>query len=138
MCACTFLGIKYVEYRHKWREGLLWASKYDPKEKQAPVAAPPGEAKATGRPAMPQSKTAGSEAIVPQHVGIFFSLYFAMTGLHAVHVLAGMAAIGWVLRRSVRGDFNSRYFGPVDYVGLYWHLVDMVWIYLFPLLYLIR
>ena len=71
-------------------------------------------------------------------MGIFFSLYFAMTGLHAVHVLAGMAAIGWVLRRAVRGDFNSRYFGPVDYVGLYWHLVDMVWIYLFPLLYLIR
>ena len=48
-----------------------------------------------------------------------------------------MAAIGWILRRSA-GDFNGHYFGPVDYVGLYWHLVDMVWIYLFPLLYLIR
>ena len=61
-----------------------------------------------------------------------------MTGLHAVHVMAGMIAIGWILRRSVRGEFGSRYFGPVDYVGLYWHLVDMIWIYLFPLLYLIR
>jgi cytochrome c oxidase subunit 3 len=49
-----------------------------------------------------------------------------------------MAAILWILRRSIRGDFGGPYFGPVDYVGLYWHLVDMVWIYLFPLLYLIH
>ena len=48
-----------------------------------------------------------------------------------------MIAIGWILRRALRGDFSSRYYGPVDVTGLYWHLVDMIWIYLFPLLYLI-
>jgi cytochrome c oxidase subunit 3 len=60
-----------------------------------------------------------------------------MTGLHGLHILGGMAAIGWVLRRAIRGDFSRRYYGPVDNVGLYWHLVDLIWIYLFPLLYLI-
>lgn len=72
------------------------------------------------------------------YAGIFFSIYYAMTGVHAVHILAGMGVITWILVRSVRGDFHAGYFGPVDYVGLYWHLVDLVWIYLFPLLYLIH
>jgi cytochrome c oxidase subunit 3 len=74
----------------------------------------------------------------PKNVGVFFSIYFVMTGLHALHVIAGMGAIAWILVRSVKGHFNSMYFGPVDYVGLYWHLVDLIWIYLFPLLYLIH
>lgn len=70
--------------------------------------------------------------------GVFFSIYYAMTGVHAIHILAGMGVMVWLLHRSIRGDFGPNYFGPVDYVGLYWHLVDLVWIYLFPLLYLIR
>lgn len=49
-----------------------------------------------------------------------------------------MIAIGWIFWRSLRGDFGPEYFGPVDFVGLYWHLVDLIWIYLFPLLYLIH
>ena len=61
-----------------------------------------------------------------------------MTGLHAVHIVGGMGAITWLLVRSAKGHFSPQYYGPVDYVGLYWHLVDLVWIYLFPLLYLIR
>jgi cytochrome c oxidase subunit 3 len=61
-----------------------------------------------------------------------------MTGLHALHVLGGMTAFVWVLRRAVRGDFSEEYFTPVELTALYWHLVDLVWIYLFPLLYLIR
>ena len=61
-----------------------------------------------------------------------------MTGVHAIHILGGIAVLVWLLVRSVRKDFNRQYFGPVDYVGLYWHLVDLIWIYLFPLLYLIR
>ena len=67
-----------------------------------------------------------------------FSIYFTMTGLHAIHVIAGIIAITWILVRSVKGHFGPNYFGPVDYVGLYWHLVDLVWIYLFPMLYLIE
>ena len=60
-----------------------------------------------------------------------------MTGLHGLHVVIGMIAITWVLLRAMRGDFSSKYFFPVECVGLYWHLVDLIWIYLFPLLYLV-
>ena len=73
----------------------------------------------------------------PAKLGQFFSIYYAMTGVHAIHILAGMGVLIWLTIRAARGDFTPDYFGPVDFVGLYWHLVDLVWIYLFPLLYLI-
>jgi len=73
----------------------------------------------------------------PDNVQLFFGIYFAMTGLHGLHVIAGMGAIFWVLMKARRGEFGPDYFEPVDFVGLYWHLVDLVWIFLFPLLYLI-
>jgi cytochrome c oxidase subunit 3 len=129
LCACGFLGIKYVEYKTKWEHGLLWASQYKPTEQVLDEVKVPY--REPGHPA-------SDMAIQPRNVGVFFSIYFLMTGLHAIHVLAGMAAIGWLLSRAMRRHFNSRYFGPVDFVGLYWHLVDMIWIYLFPLLYLIH
>ena len=75
---------------------------------------------------------------MPKRLSIFFSIYFGMTGLHAIHVIAGIFAISWILRRAIRGDFNPQYYGAVDNVGLYWHIVDLVWIYLFPLLYLLK
>lgn len=70
--------------------------------------------------------------------GLFFSIYYCMTGVHAIHILAGMGVLAWLLVRATKDEFNEQYFGPVDYVGLYWHLVDLIWIYLFPLLYLIK
>ena len=73
-----------------------------------------------------------------KEINVFFSCYFLMTGLHGIHVLVGMGLITWILLRSMRGDFSGEYFTPVDLVGLYWHLVDLIWIFLFPLLYLIR
>lgn len=73
-----------------------------------------------------------------QNVFTFFSIYFMMTGLHGVHVLVGMALIAWVYLRAGRGEFGPKFFTPVDLVGLYWHLVDLIWIFLFPLLYLIH
>lgn len=73
-----------------------------------------------------------------QRVATFFSIYFLMTGLHGIHVLVGMGLIAWILLRSARGAFSSSYYTPVDLVGLYWHLVDLIWIFLFPLLYLIH
>jgi cytochrome c oxidase subunit 3 len=73
----------------------------------------------------------------PQRLGTFFGIYYAMTGVHALHIFGGMVVLTWLMVRSVKGHFTPNYFGPVDYVGLYWHLVDLVWIYLFPLLYLI-
>ena len=74
----------------------------------------------------------------PPGEALFFGLYFVMTGLHGLHVLAGMAVIGWIMLRASRGEFGPKYFNPVDFVGLYWHVVDIVWIFLFPLLYLIH
>ena len=69
--------------------------------------------------------------------GMFFSIYYAMTGVHAIHILAGIGVIVWIVARAAAGHFEPEYYGPVEYVGLYWHLVDLIWIYLFPLLYLI-
>lgn len=68
---------------------------------------------------------------------IFFGLYFCLTGLHGIHVLIGMGLIIWLLIRTQKGEFYSEYYTPVEMVGLYWHLVDLVWIFLFPLLYLV-
>jgi cytochrome c oxidase subunit 3 len=73
----------------------------------------------------------------PDNTHIFFNLYFMMTGLHGIHVLVGMIVIAWLLFRSFRGDFSSEYFTPIDLGGLYWHIVDLIWIFLFPLFYLI-
>ena len=68
---------------------------------------------------------------------IFFCFYFAMTGLHAFHMIIGMGLLTWLLLRARRGQFNAEYFTPMELGGLYWHFVDIVWIFLFPLLYLI-
>jgi cytochrome c oxidase subunit 3 len=68
---------------------------------------------------------------------IFFSFYFAMTGLHAFHMIIGLGLLTWLLIRATRGNFDSQYYTPMELGGLYWHFVDIVWIFLFPLLYLI-
>jgi cytochrome c oxidase subunit 3 len=108
LCALIFLGVKYIEYSHKWHDGLLPGRYFSNAEDP------------TG------------------HQFIFFSFYFMMTGLHGIHILIGVGVLTWLLIRARRGDFSSSYYSPVDVVGLYWHLVDIIWIYLFPLLYLIR
>ncbi len=74
----------------------------------------------------------------PKSAQVFFSIYFAMTGLHGIHVVVGIGLLLWLLVRARRGEFGPGYYTPVDLVGLYWHLVDLIWIYLFPLLYLIH
>jgi cytochrome c oxidase subunit 3 len=68
---------------------------------------------------------------------LFFYFYWAMTGLHALHVLIGIGALSTIAVMSARGRFNAQYYNPVEVTGLYWHFVDVVWIYLYPLLYLI-
>ena len=82
---------------------------------------------------------AGHDVVVarPRDAHIFFGIYFFMTGLHGLHVVAGIIIWFWMLVRAVKGHFGPKYFGPIDFSALYWHLVDLVWIYLFPLLYLI-
>ncbi len=75
---------------------------------------------------------------VAETLPLFFGLYFAMTGLHGIHIIVGMGLLIWLMIRTRRGEFYSGYFTPLEMVGLYWHVVDLVWIFLFPLLYLIR
>jgi cytochrome c oxidase subunit 3 len=100
--------------------------------------------KESGEPADPRSELVIDDryralsASDQWHVSTFFSCYFLMTGLHGIHVLVGMGLITWILLRSLKKEFSSEYFTPVDLVGLYWHLVDLIWIFLFPLLYLIH
>lgn len=69
---------------------------------------------------------------------IFFGLYFLMTGVHGIHVIGGIIVISWLLIRARRGDFGAEYYTPVENIGLYWHVVDVIWIFLFPLLYLVK
>lgn len=109
LCAATFLVVKYFEYSHKIHAGLL-----------------PGHYFTNG--VLPS----------PDEVHIFFGVYFLMTGLHGIHVLIGMAVLSWLLYRTLRNEFGSQYYLPLELGGLYWHLVDVIWIFLFPLLYLIR
>ena len=107
LCGGIFLVIKYFEYSHKIHDGLL-----------------PG-------------KFFSNPEAVAQNIGMYFGFYFCMTGLHGIHVVLGMSLIGWVLYRHLRGDFDPHYFTPVEGVGIFWHIVDLIWIFLFPLLYLV-
>jgi len=112
LCAAIFMVIKYFEYTGKFAHGIFPGAGY----------APHGEAYAEyDIPFAPQ----------------FFSIYFIMTGIHGVHVLVGMGLFVWLVTRVVRGHFSSAWYTPVELTGLYWHLVDIIWIFLFPLLYLI-
>lgn len=107
LLAATFMVVKYFEYAHKFHVGQLPGKYYT---------------------------YTGIEGTNPH---LFFSIYFVMTGLHGLHVLIGMGVILWMIARVRRGHFGSAYYTPVEVTGLYWHLVDLVWIYLFPLLYLV-
>ena len=161
-CGCGFLGIKVVEYEHKWKEGLLWGKHYRPPEhpislaahvaeehgQPAPVQAPgdvdpgwvfhPADDGPRGLLAPGRAAPVLADEPPVRNVQTFFAVYFAMTGLHGLHVIAGLVLIAWLLVRSAKGHFGPAYFTPVPMVGLYWHVVDMIWIYLFPLLYLIH
>ena len=75
---------------------------------------------------------------MPVNTHLFFAIYFCMTGLHGIHVVIGMGLIGWLIWRAQKGHFGPKYFTPVDLGGLYWHIVDLIWIFLFPLFYLIH
>ena len=73
----------------------------------------------------------------PRNTHMFFNIYFMMTGLHGIHVLVGVIVLSWLMIGTIRGRFNAEYFTPIDLGGLYWHVVDLIWIFLFPLFYLI-
>jgi len=103
----VFLGIKSVEYGHKFAEALV-----------------------------PGPRFAYDGQLAPQ-VQLFFSFYFIMTGLHALHMVVGIGIMAVLVWLGWRGKFSPAYYTPVEISGLYWHFVDLVWIFLFPLLYLL-
>jgi cytochrome c oxidase subunit III len=102
-----FLGVKGIEYAHKFHTGALPGKYYALETLQAPGA------------------------------GMFFTVYFLTTGLHALHVIIGLGVLTFVCVRAFRGFYSADAYTGVELGGLYWHLVDLVWIYLYPLLYLI-
>ncbi len=141
LCAGAFMGIKYVEYSHKFHEGTLWGGhaesifKADGTDVSAHMQA---ESHAWSTP--DELKGVAVKDLDPafrQKVGVFFGVYFCLTGLHGIHVMIGMIMLVWLLLRAQRGDFGPKNFNAVDFGALYWHLVDLIWIFLFPLLYLI-
>jgi cytochrome c oxidase subunit 3 len=103
----VFLGVKGIEYHHKYEEHLIPGADF---------------------------QYAGAEAAGAE---IFFSFYFAMTGMHAVHMIIGIGVLLILVLKSLKGRYSPAYFNPVEGTGLYWHFVDIVWIFLFPLLYLL-
>lgn len=114
-CGGCFMVVKYFEYSSKFHHGLLPGRFYN-------YHADPA---------------AGYDFIEHSNPHVFLSVYFLMTGLHGIHVLVGMLLLGWIALRANRGEFSPEFYTPVEMGGLYWHLVDLIWIYLFPLLYLI-
>jgi cytochrome c oxidase subunit 3 len=105
--AAVFLGFKYVEYAHHFETGELPGKYFSAAGEAGPGAS------------------------------LFFSLYFLITGLHGVHVIVGMTVLAVVGIKAGRGAWTPEYHVPVELAGLYWHLVDLIWIFVFPLIYLI-
>lgn len=93
---------------------------------------------ADAKPAHQWTTYAQMEPSDRAQLNTFFSIYFMMTGLHGIHVLVGMGLMVWLFVKTSNNEFSSEFFTPVDLTGLYWHLVDLIWIFLFPLLYLIH
>jgi cytochrome c oxidase subunit III len=117
LLGCTFLGIKAIEYHDKFVEHHVPGPSFS--FDNVPV---PGHS---------------GQVANPRHAEIYFALYFIMTGLHALHMVVGIGIFTWLLVAAGKSRFSSEYHTPLEIGGLYWHFVDIVWIYLFPLLYLI-
>ena len=123
-CAAIFMVIKAFEYHHKWHLGTLPGHFFNLTH---------------------HGHEAVAEACAISHIGDFepyhlrsyFGIYFIMTGVHGLHVLIGIGIYIWMYIRNSRGEFTEKFFTPVDLTALYWHLVDLIWIFLFPLVYLI-
>ena len=120
MLGCVFLGLKAVEYHDKYTEHHIPGQHFNFDKYEDMSGA---EKDYTGDQGQAQ---------------IFFSLYFALTGMHALHMVVGAGLLTALIIMSLRGMFSASYYTPVENIGLYWHFVDIVWIFLFPLLYLIN
>ncbi len=120
----AFLGVKADEYHEKYEKHHIPGANFSVAQFINPAAYD-----------LKQPPLAPDAA---QKTQIFFFLYFAMTGMHALHMIIGIGILAWLLVRAQRGEFSAGYVAPIENFGLYWHFVDIVWLFLFPLLYLIN
>ncbi|MGE0043248.1 MAG: cytochrome c oxidase subunit 3 family protein [Vicinamibacterales bacterium] len=137
----VFLGVKAVEYEHKFVEHHVPGPTFVWEEAGAAGAEMEASEESHSSSAAAIAEAGGVEAhnaLLQGRTQLFFSLYFLMTGLHAIHMIVGiglLSVIGWMAHK---GKFDAQYYAPVEMAGLYWHFVDIVWIFLFPLLYLVE
>ena len=139
---CVFLGVKYIEYSDKFAHHhvpgphFIWASEHEG------AAGAAGGEHAAATPAAEAAAPAHHLTMTPDQLQrttqIYFSLYFTMTGLHAIHMIVGVVLMLVITWMAWKGKFDAEYYTPVEMSGLYWHFVDIVWIFLFPLLYLVE
>lgn len=111
ICGILFLVVKYLEWSGKAAHGLF--------------------------PGTSSHGIAYNSAEFSKEYKMYFGLYYCMTGLHALHVILGMALLAWAGLKARANRYSNKYYTPVELGALYWHLVDLIWIYLFPLLYLV-
>lgn len=136
----VFLGIKFIEYKQKFEHHLIPGYKFDLTycmNNPAACGLEGEKLKAETEEVTAAVAKEGGVAGLNAHGQLYFSLYFGMTGLHALHMVVGAGLLIWLISQSLKRRFTPTYNTPVETVGLYWHFVDIVWIYLFPLLYLI-
>jgi cytochrome c oxidase subunit 3 len=129
----VFLGVKAKEWGDKYHEHHVPTFDFSAKDLIQDNQKLFGLDKLQNNPAELRAR----EAEIGRRTQIFFSLYFALTGMHAIHMLVGVGIFTVITIMAWRGDFTPQYYTPLEIAGLYWHFVDIVWIYLFPLLYLI-
>jgi cytochrome c oxidase subunit 3 len=125
----AFLGVKTIEYSEKFEKHHVPGFHYSMSSFLDPASDPEVHA------AYPEDKPLGLD--MARHTELYFFLYFAMTGMHALHMIIGIAILGYLIVRAQAGDFTTGHFTYIENFGLYWHFVDIIWIFLFPLLYLI-
>jgi len=126
----VFLGVKVIEYQDKFANHEVPGYNYD-------FAYHERHAAAEGHPSAPRELSLSPEQL-QQTTQLYFSLYFTMTGLHALHMIIGIGLMSVITWMAWKGKFDEHYYTPVEMSGLYWHFVDIVWIFLFPLLYLVE
>jgi len=135
----VFLGVKGIEYYDKFQHHHVPGPHFVWAHEEAPGAAlEAGTAAEGGAAAAAEHATAMGPDQLQRVTQIYFSLYFTMTGLHALHMIVGIVLMIIITRMAWKGKFDSEYYTPVEMSGLYWHFVDIVWIFLFPLLYLVE
>jgi cytochrome c oxidase subunit III len=119
LCGAIFMVIKYFEYTHKFHMGIFPGNMLNLETVNEHLS------------------SLGEPIVKSSNLGLYFGFYFCMSGLHGIHVLVGMSLITWCMVRAIRGDFNANYYTAVEGVGIFWHIIDLIWIFLFPLLYLV-